>query len=194
MRENPYRSRFAVFSMSVPIFIETALQMMVPNVDQFMLSRYSQDAVAAVGNDNVVFNMIVLTLAVMCQAATILIAHYRGAGNMEKVSEVCTVALAANFVLGAAISAVLFLHDEFFLEIIGVPREIWGDASLYLRWIGAFVWVQSMYMAFISFLRGYSLLKLTMVCSLVMNVLNIGGNLVLINGWGPVPALGVAGV
>ena len=94
----------------------------------------------------------------------------------------------------AAISAVLFLHDEFFLEIIGVPREIWGDASLYLRWIGVFVWVQSMYMAFISFLRGYSLLKLTMVCSLVMNVLNIGGNLVLINGWGPVPALGVAGV
>lgn len=194
MRENPYRSRFAVFSMSVPIFIETALQMMVPNVDQFMLSRYSQDAVAAVGNDNVVFNMIVLTLAVMCQAATILIAHYRGAGNMEKVSEVCTMALAANFVLGAAISALLFLHDEFFLDIIGVPREIWGDASLYLRWIGVFVWVQSMYMAFISFLRGYSLLKLTMVCSLVMNVLNIGGNLVLINGWGPVPALGVAGV
>lgn len=114
LRENPYRSRFAVFSMSVPIFIETALQMMVPNVDQFMLSRYSQDAVAAVGNDNVVFNMIVLTLAVMCQAATILIAHYRGAGNMEKVSEVCTMALAANFVLGAAISALLFLHDEFF--------------------------------------------------------------------------------
>lgn len=36
-----YQSRWTVFSMSVPIFIETALQMMVPNVDQFMLSRYS---------------------------------------------------------------------------------------------------------------------------------------------------------
>lgn len=44
-----YRSRWTVFSMSVPIFIETALQMMVPNVDQFMLSRYSQDSVARWG-------------------------------------------------------------------------------------------------------------------------------------------------
>lgn len=194
VKANPYRSRWAVFSMSVPIFVETALQMMVPNVDQFMLSRYSQDAVAAVGNDNVVFNMIVLTLAVMCQAATILIAHYRGAGDLTKVSEVCTVALASNFVLGALLSAVLFFCDGWFLRAIGVPEEIWSDASLYMRWIGAFVFVQSLYMAFISFLRGWSLLKLTMICSLVMNVLNIGGNLVLIHGWGPIPSLGVAGV
>lgn len=49
-------------------------------------------------------------------------------------------------------------------------------------------------MAFISFLRGWSLLKLTMICSLVMNVLNISGNLILIHGWGPIPSLGVAGV
>ncbi len=123
VKANPYRSRWAVFSMSVPIFVETALQMMVPNVDQFMLSRYSQDAVAAVGNDNVVFNMIVLTLAVMCQAATILIAHYRGAGDLTKVSEVCTVALASNFVLGALLSAVLFFCDGWFLRAIGVPRK-----------------------------------------------------------------------
>ena len=47
-----YQSKWSVFSMSVPIFIETALQMMVPNIDQFMLSRYSQNSVAAVGNDN----------------------------------------------------------------------------------------------------------------------------------------------
>lgn len=112
--------------MSVPIFVETALQMMVPNVDQFMLSRYSQDAVAAVGNDNVVFNMIVLTLAVMCQAATILIAHYRGAGDLSKVNEVCTVAVASNFCLGAVLSGLLFFCGEWFLRLIGVPVEIWG--------------------------------------------------------------------
>lgn len=194
IKNNPYKSRWAVFSMSVPIFIETALQLMVPNVDQFMLSRYSQEAVAAVGNDNVVFNMLVFTLAVMCQAATILIAHYRGAGNMAKVSEVCTVALAANFVLGAVISLFLFLFDEWVLALIGVPEEIGAEASLYMRWIGLFVFVQSMYMAFISFLRGYSLLKATMICSLVMNLTNIGGNLLLIHGAGPIPSLGVAGV
>lgn len=189
-----YRSRWTVFSMSVPIFIETALQMMVPNVDQFMLSRYSQDSVAAVGNDNVVFNLVILTLAVLSQAATILIAHHRGAGNMGKVNEVCTVALFTNLVLGAVISLSLFFFDDFFLRALGIPREIWKDASLYIRWIGLFVFIQSMYMAFISFLRGFALLKLTMICSLVMNMTNIAGNMALIHGLGPIPSLGVAGV
>ncbi len=189
-----YKSRWTVFSMSVPIFVETVLQMMVPNVDQFMLSRYSTGSVAAVGNDNVIFNLVILTLAVLSQAATILIAHYRGAGNLSKVSEVCSVALGTNLVLGLIISVLLFLFDDFFLTALGMPEETWADASLYLRWIGIFVFIQSMYMAFISFLRGFALLKLTMICSLVMNLINIGGNMILIHGWGPIPALGVLGV
>lgn len=189
-----YQSRWTVFSMSVPIFIEIALQMMVPNVDQFMLSRYSQGSVAAVGNDNVIFNLVILTLAVLSQAATILIAHYRGAGNMTKASEVCTVALVTNLVLGLVISLLLFYFDDWFLRLLDMPEEIWADASLYLRWIGIFIFIQSMYMAFISFLRGFALLKWTMLCSLVMNILNIGGNMVLIHGLGPIPSLGVAGV
>ena len=183
-----YKSRWTVFSMSVPIFVETTLQMMVPNVDQFMLSHYSQDSVAAVGNDNVIFNLVILTLAVLSQAATILIAHYRGAGNLSKVSEVCTVSLTVNLVLGLVISAALFIFDDFFLNVLGMPDEIRADASLYLRWIGIFIFIQSMYMAFISFLRGFSQLKLTMLCSLVMNVFNIGGNMLLIHGWGPIPS------
>lgn len=189
-----YQSRWTVFSMSIPIFIEIALQMMVPNVDQFMLSQYSQNSVAAVGNDNVVFNLVVLTLAVLSQAATILISHHRGAGDMNKVSEVCTVALTTNLVLGLIISLALFFFDTFFLDTLGIPAEIWDDASLYIRWIGLFVFIQSMYMAFISFLRGFAQLKLTMLCSMVMNIINVLGNMVLIHGWGPIPSLGVTGV
>lgn len=194
MADALYKSRWSVFSMSVPIFVETALQMTVPNVDQFMLSHYSQDSVAAVGNDNVIFNLVVLTLAVLSQAATILIAHHRGAGDMKKVSEVCTVALGTNLVLGLIISFALFFFDDFFLHVLGIPSEIWGDASLYIRWIGIFVFIQSMYMAFISFLRGFAQLKLTMICSLVMNIFNICGNMILIHGLGPIPSLGVTGV
>ncbi len=180
--------------MSLPMFIETALQMMVPNVDQFMLSHYSSESVAAVGNDNVVFNLVVLTLAVLSQASTILIAHYRGAGDMKKVSEVCTVALFTNLVLGLIISFALFIFDDFFLDILGIPPEIRPDASLYIRWIGLFVFIQALYMAFISFLRGFARLKLTMLCSIVMNIMNISGNMVLIHGLGPIPSLGVTGV
>ncbi|WP_432643064.1 MATE family efflux transporter [Acidaminococcus sp.] len=189
-----YQSRWSVFAMSLPIFIEIGLQMLVPNMDQFMLSHYSQDAVAAVGNDNMIVNMIILTLSVLSQAATILIAHYRGADDLHNASRVCSVSLGLNLILGALISLVLFAVPEVFLTILGVPAEIRADAFLYLRWIGLFVIVQSAYMAFISFLRGFGLLRETMLCSSIMNVLNICGNMILIHGLGPIPSLGVAGV
>lgn len=186
--------KLSVLKMTWPIFIEILLQMMVGNVDQFMLSRYSQHSVAAVGNANQIINIVIIALSVISMAATILIAQYRGADNKEKVAEVCTVALATNFVIGVLISTVLFIFDDFFLHLLDVPQDIWQEAELFLSYIGLFIVVQSVYIAFISFFRGYSLLKITMLTSVVMNVINIIGNCFLIHGFGPVPALGVLGV
>ena len=63
----------------------------------------------------------------------------------------------------------------------------------FLRYIGLFIVVQSAYISFISFFRGYSLLKITMITSVVMNLINIAGNCILIHGLGPIPSLGVFG-
>ena len=186
--------KLSVFKMTWPIFIEILLQMMVGNVDQFMLSHYSQHSVAAVGNANQIINIVILALSVISMAATILIAQHRGAGNKEKVAEVCTVSLLANMVFGVIISAALFIFDSFFLGLLDVPPDIWDEASLFLRYIGLFIVVQSAYISFISFFRGYSLLKITMICSVVMNLINIAGNCVLIHGLGPIPSMGVLGV
>ena len=149
--------KLSVFKMTWPIFIEILLQMMVGNVDQFMLSRYSQHSVAAVGNANLIINIVIIALSVISMAATILIAQYRGAGNKEKVAEVCTVALATNFCIGLAISLVLFIFDDFFLHLLEVPQDIWHEAALFLSYIGLFIVIQALYISFISFFRGYSL-------------------------------------
>ena len=127
-------------------------------------------------------------------AATILIAQYRGAGNKEKVTEVCTVALLTNFIFGLIISSILFCFDNFFLDLLAVPDDIRPEAGLFLRYIGLFIVVQAVYISFISFFRGYSLLKVTMMTSIIMNVINIICNVFLIHGFGPIPPLGVLGV
>ena len=187
-------AKLSVFKMTWPIFIEILLQMMVGNVDQFMLSHYSQKSVAAVGNANQIINIVIIALSVISMAATILIAQYRGAGNKEKVTEVCTVALLTNFIFGLIISSILFCFDNFFLDLLAVPDDIRSEAGLFLRYIGLFIVVQAVYISFISFFRGYSLLKVTMMTSIIMNVINIICNVFLIHGFGPIPPLGVLGV
>jgi len=131
-------AKLSVFKMTWPIFIEILLQMMVGNVDQFMLSHYSQKSVAAVGNANQIINIVIIALSVISMAATILIAQYRGAGNKEKVTEVCTVALLTNFIFGLIISSILFCFDNFFLDLLAVPDDIRSEAGLFLRYIGLF--------------------------------------------------------
>lgn len=144
-------AKLSVFKMTWPIFIEILLQMMVGNVDQFMLSHYSQKSVAAVGNANQIINIVIIALSVISMAATILIAQYRGAGNKEKVTEVCTVALLTNFIFGLIISSILFCFDNFFLDLLAVPDDIRSEAGLFLRYIGLFIVVQAVYISFISF-------------------------------------------
>ena len=51
--------------MSLPIFVELLLQLLVGNIDQFMISKYSQEAVAAIGNGNQIMNIVIVVLNVM---------------------------------------------------------------------------------------------------------------------------------
>mgnify|MGYP000075562295 CR=1 FL=1 len=119
-------------------------------------------------------------------AATILIAQYRGAGNKEKVTEVCTVALLTNFIFGLIISSILFCFDNFFLDLLAVPDDIRSEAGLFLRYIG-FVYSGPGSIHLISFFRGYFTAKSTMMTSIIMNVINIICNVFLIHASAPSP-------
>ena len=57
-------SKQSIIKMSLPIFVEVFLQMLVSNVDQFMISRYSQDSVGAIGNGVQVMNIIIILLII----------------------------------------------------------------------------------------------------------------------------------
>ena len=52
-----------IFKMSIPMFFELLLQLLVGNIDQIMVSHYSQGSVAAIGNGNQIMNIIILVLS-----------------------------------------------------------------------------------------------------------------------------------
>ena len=77
-----------IFKMSIPMFFELLLQLLVGNIDQIMVSHYSQGSVAAIGNGNQIMNIIILVLSSMTVATTVLISRYFGAGDPEKAKSV----------------------------------------------------------------------------------------------------------
>lgn len=184
----------SIVKMSWPIFIEVFLQMLVGNVDQFMISQYAQPSVAAVGNGNQIMNIIIIFLTVISTATTILIAQYLGARNQAKISEVFTVSLLFNVVFSLVASGLLILFNRELFAWLQVPAAIMEETSLYFTIVSSCVVFQAIYFTFVACFRGYSWTKTTMVVSVMMNVFNIFGNWLLIFGVGSIPAMGVSGV
>ena len=58
--------------MSLPIFVELLLQLLVGNVDQMMVSRVSQPSVAAIVNANQIMNLVIIVLSMASTAVTVI--------------------------------------------------------------------------------------------------------------------------
>ena len=186
-------SRGYLVQLTWPIFVELVLQMLVSNVDQMMVARTSPTAVAAIGNANVITNLLLISFSVICMAATILITQYIGAGSTERVAQTYTVSLVVNVTLSLVIFVALTFFSTQIYGLMGVPAELMPEAGAYLRIIGVGMPLQAIHLTFVAFFRAHGLTKQTMFISIVINLLNIAGNFVLIGGMGPIPMLGVAG-
>lgn len=183
-----------VFKMSLPIFVELLLQLLVGNIDQFMMSQHSQDSVTAIGNANQIMHIIIVVLNIMSSATTIVLTQYIGAKNKRMKSVTCMTSLSVIGCFSLVLSAiVVFLHRQIF-TLMNVHERIMDEASSYIFIIGLCIVVQGLYLVMASILRSYSLMKEVMFTSVLMNVINIFGNAVLLNGYFGLPKLGIVGV
>ena len=179
--------------ITIPVFIELALVMLLGAVDTVMLSRYSDNSVAAVGLDNQLMSLIFLVYQFFSMGAAILCAQYIGAGMRKRLVQVVGMALVVNLLLGMAVSALLFFYAEHLLILMGLRPELMGDGLVYLKLTGALSFCQALSLTFSASLRSADKVVWPMAVTGIVNVLNILGNYVLIFGHWGFPQLGVEG-
>ena len=167
--------------------------MLLGAVDTVMLSRYSDNSVAAVGLDNQLMSLIFLVYQFFSMGAAILCAQYIGAGMRKRLVQVVGMALVVNLVLGMAVSALLFFYAEHLLILMGLRPELMGDGLVYLKLTGALSFFQALSLTFSASLRSADKVVWPMAVTGIVNVLNILGNYVLIFGHWGFPQLGVEG-
>ncbi|MFA9379235.1 MAG: MATE family efflux transporter [Lachnotalea sp.] len=187
------KSNSYIFKMSIPIFIELLLQLLVGNIDQIMISQYSQNSVAAIVNGNQIINIIIIVLSMMSMASTIILSQYLGANDLEHCNQTCTVSFTIISVISVISTLIILCFNKDIFQAMHVSSDISKEASIYLCIVGGFTIIQGLYLNFAALLRGHTYLKQVMYISIIMNVLNIIGNAILINGLFFFPQLGVKG-
>ncbi|MBR1959398.1 MAG: MATE family efflux transporter, partial [Bacteroidales bacterium] len=180
-------------SLAGPIFVETLLVMMLGAVDTFMLSRYSDNSVAAVGVVNQLMNLVFLLFEVISLGTSILCSQYIGAGRRDKVIQVVGISLLFNLLSGLVLSICLHLFADDMLMLMGLRPDLMSEGLPYMKIVGGFAFLQAISLSLSASLRSADKAKYPMYVAIVVNILNIIGNYTLIFGKFGMPALGVEG-
>lgn len=182
-----------LFKMSLPIFVELLLQLLVGNIDQIMVSHYSQASVDAIVNGNQIMNIIIITMNMLSMATTVVLTQCLGAEDDYKSNQLCVLSMMVIGTVSVLSTCVaLFLNRPIF-RLMNIDSAILQETCLYLMIVGGFSLVQGLYLNFAAILRSHTRLKEVMAVSILMNVLNIIGNAILINGLFGFPRLGIVG-
>lgn len=193
MKKDHLMSLKYLLILTVPIFIELLLQLVVGYSDQFMMKKY-ENAVNGITNANVINNMIINAFTVFSSAAIILITQYKGAKDETHERSVYSVAFYFNFIVSLFFSLIILGLSRFFLKWLQVPELSYNDALLYLMITGGLLFFQTMSTTLSSLLKANSCMKESMVINLIVNLINILGNYFLIKVFAKIdlPILGVA--
>ena len=188
MTKNSY-----LFKMSIPIFVELMLQLLVGNIDQIMVSRYSQSLVAAIVNGNQIMNIVIITMNMLCMATTVVLTQCLGAKDKYKSNQLCMISMLVIGVVGTFSTSIVLLFNRQIFQMMNIDPVILEETCSYLMIVGGFSIVQGLYLNFAAILRSHTRLKEVMMVSVGMNIINIVGNAILINGLFGLPRLGIIG-
>lgn len=196
MDENK-RIKKKLLRITWPIFVESLLLSTLGTVDTLMVSRYSDNAVAAVGVSNQIINMINLLFVVITSGTSILVAQYIGANRDGKKSneifQLCGMSIGYNALIGIILSLILLFFGIEFLKLLNTSNDILYLANDFLKIVGGYIFIQAISMTFTAILRPHGYVKICMYVTLLINVINAILNYILIFGKFGAPELGVVG-
>jgi putative MATE family efflux protein len=183
-----------LWGMSRPLFVEQALQLSVPILDIFFLSRISDSAAAAAGAMTPVIFFCVNILWITVFAGSSVAGQRLGAGDREKT--LATIATYSVWILmaGCLLALLLFWASPWVCDVMGLPGQIETDAVTYLQAICAIMIVWAFKMIFQTILNIFGLPQWNMLANIVFFICNVLFCSAVVFQWFGMPQYGIVGV
>lgn len=162
-------------------------------VDLYWVGRLSTEAVAAVGIAGTLAFVVLALTQMLGVGTTTLVAHAAGRKDRERALLVFNQSQVLSMVAGALFLLVAMALRGAYVRAMSGDPETRRLAAEYLTWFIPALALQFGMVAMGAALRGTGNFKPGVVVQVVTVVINLLLAPVLIFGWGPAPALGVAG-
>lgn len=182
-----------------PVFIELLMGTLFGMVDMIMLGNFGDNATSAAGIASVgITNQLTFIGLSLVQAlnigATAMIARYIGGHREDRVESVVKhIILLTQIFLALPIVILSISFAPSFMKFLGAHGDTISIGSTYFRIIMLGFIFQAFNFSIFASLRGAQNTKTPMKINVLVNLLNVFGNLILIYGLFGLPAFGVTG-
>lgn len=180
--------KLKLYSLAWPIFVETALFMLLGFIDVYILSRYDDLAASSVNTANQAVSIVTIVFTVISSASAVMISQYLGAKKEQSASRIAALSITLHLIFGVIISVMFLIFNRPILIFIGAENKILDFACQYLSIVGGVIFLQALMTSMSVIIRNHGMTKVSMFVTVGMNFLNTVLDIIL------VPKMGVAGV
>ena len=196
MNSKSTRGSMSMVKLTVPLALEQFFRILVSSLDTFMLSTYSEKAVAGVGLVTQYVFFLNLIFSVIVTGTTIILAQYLGDEKSdEELNQISQASSVMVTIISLALTVVVLFGTAPILSCYTLEEEVRQSAYDYFIIYGgicaffcAFSLLQS------GILRSYGYTKEAMYVTVIANLINVAGNAISLYGFFGLPILGVKGV
>ena len=164
-------------------------------VDHAMVGNYvGYVGNAAIGVSWQIFLVVIVFISSLFTGMGVLVARFTGANEPDKVNRTVYQAfLTAVMLVAFVLAPIGWVFSPILLELVNATAEVQAEALPYLRTMFVFSFGMLLFFMFSGALRSAGDAQTPMRLGIAMTMLNIGLNVILIRGLGPIPAFGTLG-
>lgn len=182
-----------VIKLAAPALAEQVMMSLIGMADMIMVSRIGPAAIAAVGLTNQPMMFAMAIFMALNVGTTAVVARHVGANEGDAANETARQSLILVGLLGFIVATIMFLGAEWVLSFMGAQPDTMTYAVPYFRIVAVSMVFNTIQMSVNSMVRGAGDTKSPMANNMAVNIINLVGNFLLINGIWFFPELGVTG-
>ncbi|WP_181310127.1 MATE family efflux transporter [Nocardioides campestrisoli] len=182
-----------ILRLAVPAFFALIAEPLYLLSDSAIVGHLGTEELAGLGIAGVVLQTIVGLCVFLAYGTTASVARHLGAGDLRRALTQGVDGVWLAVLLGAVATVLGVAFSGPLVRAFGVSETVAGYAEDYLRVAMFGVTPLLVMLATTGVLRGLQDTRTPLYVAVVGNLVNVGLNLVLVFGLGPVPALGIVG-
>lgn len=193
--EHPFtrRPHRTLVAMSLPVLVSLIAEPVTGLVDTAFISRLGTPPLAALGVATVLFSSVFWVFNFLGIGTQTEVARAQGMGTHSLGTQAAGLSMSLGAAIGAALAIVCWPLLDTAVAFMTRDGEVQHAAVTYLKirlFGGPAILIM---MAAFGALRGLQDMRTPLLIALAQNGLNVVLDAILIFGWGPIPALGIAG-